>query len=305
MHFGENQLSRSLIGLSPLHTDHPPGFQPWWVRASTQSYLSFTLPMRRSLRFGSTACDSNALFRLAFATATPHRLTSPHTITRRLILQKARSHITHHPKAVHAPTACRHTVSGTISQPLTGALFTFPSRYSSTIGHQGVFRLTRWSWQIHTGFLEPRATWDTLQQSSGFHLPGYHGLRPSFPERSATHWIYHCPERRRSPQEGPTTPHTQRPPAITRAWFGLIRFRSPLLTESLLFSLPTGTEMFHFPALPPTALYIQAEATRHDSGQVSPFGHPRINVWLATPRGLTQPPTSFIGSWYQGIHRVP
>ena len=57
MHFGENQLSRSLIGLSPLHTGHPPGFQPWWVRASTRSYPRFTLPMRRSPRFGSTACD--------------------------------------------------------------------------------------------------------------------------------------------------------------------------------------------------------------------------------------------------------
>src|SRR5690606_16733709 len=65
----------------------------------------------------------------------------------------------------NAPTACRHTVSGTLSQPLTGALFTFPSRYSSTIGHQGVFRLTRWSWQIHTGFLGPRATRDTLPDS--------------------------------------------------------------------------------------------------------------------------------------------
>lgn len=64
----------------------------------------------------------------------------------------------------------------------------------------------------------------------------------------------------------------------------------------ILFSLPTGTEMFHFPALPPTALYIQAEATPHDWCWVPPFGHPRINVWLATPRGLTQPPTSFIGS---------
>jgi hypothetical protein len=61
-------------------------------------------------------------------------------------------------ESVQAPTACRHTVSGTISRPLTGALFTFPSRYSFTIGHQEVFRLTRWSWQIHTGFLGPRAT---------------------------------------------------------------------------------------------------------------------------------------------------
>ena len=94
MHFGENQLSRSLIGLSPLSTGHPPGFQPWWVRSSTRSYPRFNLPMDRSLRFGSTACDYDALFRLAFATATLHRLTSPHTVTRRLILQKARGHFT-------------------------------------------------------------------------------------------------------------------------------------------------------------------------------------------------------------------
>src|SRR4029078_757202 len=58
MHFGENQLSRSLIGLSPLPTTHPPGFQPWWVRASTTSYSRFTLAMGRSLRFGSTPRDS-------------------------------------------------------------------------------------------------------------------------------------------------------------------------------------------------------------------------------------------------------
>lgn len=33
--------------------------------------------------------------------------------------------------------------------------------------------------------------------------------------------------------KGPTTPHAQRPPALTRIRFGLIRFRSPLLTEYL------------------------------------------------------------------------
>ena len=165
---------------------------------------------------------------------------------------------------VYAPTACRHTVSGTISRPLTGALFTFPSRYLFTIGHQGVFRLTRWSWQIHTGFLGPRATWDPLQQSNRFRLPDSHGLRRPFPEASTIGKISYCPEERQFLPEGPTTPQTQRLPAITRLRFSLIRFRSPLLTESLLFSLPTGTEMFHFPALPPTALYIQAEATPHD-----------------------------------------
>jgi hypothetical protein len=31
--------------------------------------------------------------------------------------------------------------------------------------------------------------------------------------------------------------------------FGLVRVRSPLLTESLLISFPAGNEMFQFPAL--------------------------------------------------------
>jgi hypothetical protein len=60
----------------------------------------------------------------------------------------------------------------------------------------------------------------------------------------------------------PTTPTMQRLPAITHDRFGLIRVRSPLLTESLLFSLPVGTEMFHFPTFPLPALYIQAGVTR-------------------------------------------
>ena len=40
--------------------------------------------------------------------------------------------------------------------------------------------------------------------------------------------------------------------------FRLIRFRSPLLTESLLFSLPRGTEMVHFPRFAPLPYFIQA-----------------------------------------------
>jgi hypothetical protein len=72
-----------------------------------------------------------------------------------------------------------------------------------------------------------------------------------------------------------------------------------------LFSLPVGTEMFHFPTFPPTALYIQAEVTGHDSSRVSPFGHPWITARLPAPQGFSQAPTSFIGFWCQGIHRVP
>jgi hypothetical protein len=63
--------------------------------------------------------------------------------------------------------------------------------------------------------------------------------------------------------------------------------------------------MFHFPALPHAALCIQAAATAHDGRRVSPFGNPRITAWLPAPRGISQAPASFIGSWCQGIHRVP
>ena len=63
--------------------------------------------------------------------------------------------------------------------------------------------------------------------------------------------------------------------------------------------------MFHFPTFPPHALCVQARVTPHDWCGVPPFGNPRINARLTAPRGLSQPPTSFIGSWCQGIHRAP
>ena len=63
--------------------------------------------------------------------------------------------------------------------------------------------------------------------------------------------------------------------------------------------------MFHFPTFPPLTLCVQVRVTGHDSCRVSPFGNPRITARLAAPRGFSQPPTSFIGSWCQGIHRAP
>ena len=93
MHFGEYELFPSLIGLSPLPTGHPNTFQRISVRASTVCYYSFTLPMGRSHGFASTTTNYGALFRLAFATAPILKiLTLLATVTRRLIMQKARRH---------------------------------------------------------------------------------------------------------------------------------------------------------------------------------------------------------------------
>jgi hypothetical protein len=63
--------------------------------------------------------------------------------------------------------------------------------------------------------------------------------------------------------------------------------------------------MFQFPWFPLPALCVQAGVTPHDGCWVAPFRNPRIEGWSAPPRGLSQPPTSFIGSHRQGIHRWP
>ena len=170
MHFGENQLSQSLIGLSPLSTAHPLHFQLKWVRSSTTSYTRFNLAMGRSLRFGSRTRDWTALFGLAFATATPHGLTSP-------LSTNSQAHSSKGTPSPHTPNGGRlRRIVGTRFQDLfhspPGVLFTFPSRYLSAIGHQGIFRLSGWSRQIHTGFLGPRATWDDSKECASFRLRG-------------------------------------------------------------------------------------------------------------------------------------
>ncbi len=152
----------------------------------------------------------------------------------------------------------------------------------------------------------PRATWVSLKRAADVSTTG---VLPSTPDLSHVLRLHQRfltrPTAGRPWKRDPTTPTTQPLPGLTRRRFSLIQFRSPLLPESRLFSLPAGTEMFHFPAFPPHCLCVQQRVTAHDDCRVSPFGNPRIKAWLTTPRGLSWPPTSFIGSWCQGIHRAP
>ncbi len=107
----------------------------------------------------------------------------------------------------------------------------------------------------------------------------------------------------RVPQRGPTTPG-----ASPR--FGLLRFRSPLLTQSISLSFPPVTEMFHFTGfrvLFPT-FPIQG-ASGKDDGALPPSGYPirksPDQSACAAPRSLSQLVTSFIACRHQGIHCVP
>ena len=80
-------------------------------------------------------------------------LASPRTVTRWLILQKARR---------DGPAGPLRLLAGARFQVLfhspPGVLFTFPSRYWFAIGRRRVFRLGGWSPRLRAGFLVPGPT---------------------------------------------------------------------------------------------------------------------------------------------------
>jgi hypothetical protein len=128
-----------------------------------------------------------------------------------------------------------------------------------------------------------RAPWysGTRPEPGVFRLQDYHLLWCAVPGISTRRLVWN------SMWPSPTTPAGPKPHR-----FGLIRVRSPLLTESQLFSLPRGTEMVHFPRFASSTLCIHVEITGHDSSGVAPFGNPRIKACLPLPeayRSLLRP----------------
>src|SRR3954471_21381448 len=95
-------------------------------------------------------------------------------LTRRLILQKARRH----PERLRRIVGERFQV---LFHSPPGVLFTIPSRYSSAIGHQEVFRLTRWSWQIHGRLQGSAATREHQQEGHEFSSTGLSPSTASYP----------------------------------------------------------------------------------------------------------------------------
>src|SRR5690606_34920472 len=81
-----------------------------------------------------------------------------------------------------------------------------------------------------------------------FRLRGFHPLWQSIPETVSTRkTICNSLSLMQSRQEKSHNTELATPARLTPIRFGLIRFRSPLLTESRLLSSPGGTEMVHFP----------------------------------------------------------
>ena len=85
-------------------------------------------------------------------------------------------------------------------------------------------------------------------------------------------------------------------PEVHALRFGLFRVRSPLLAESLLFSIPGGTEMVHFPPLPSPAYVF---SRRYGGITRRGFPHsdiPGSKLICSSPRLIAA---------YRVLHRLP
>ena len=113
-----------------------------------------------------------------------------------------------------APTACTHTVSGSISLPSPGFFSPFPHGTGSLSVSQEYLALEDGPPIFSQDITCPDLLIARSVPLPGFRVRGYHPLSPDFPDRSTN------------------------PKAITCR---LLPGRSPLLGESQLISVPAGT----------------------------------------------------------------
>ena len=286
--FGENQLSPSLIGLSPLPSSHPSGFQPTTVRASTTCYGRFTLlkgrsprlrvyrrqrrrPIQTRFRFGSGPEGLNLLPTSNSpghnAKGTPSEDTTPkcRASSDRLLAHGFRICFTRHlaffspfPHGTGALSVTEECLA------LEGGPPSFPQDCTcpAVLG-------------IPLGVVD-------------VDLPGFHRLWRAIPGRFGlvSYSQVAVPQPRRS--------------KLRR--FGLSPVRSPLLGGSRLLSFPPGTEMFHFPGFARALRPVTRVAPR----RVAPFGDPGITARVQLPqayRSLPRP-SSPLGAKASTVRRM-
>jgi hypothetical protein len=137
-------------------------------------------------------------------------------------------------------TACKRTVSGTLSLPALGCFSPFPHGTSSLSVASKYLALGNGLPGFPRDCTCPAVLGNCLQE---VHDVSPTGLSPSLVVHSRSLPLHHeLVTSRVTPEAAP------QPCAYCYTQFGLFPVRSPLLRESLLISVPEGTEMFHFPS---------------------------------------------------------
>ena len=158
--------------------------------------------------------------------------------------------------------------------PLSAVLFTFPSRYLSTIGLPGVLSLGGWCRRFRTGFLRPRPTQGADWVRRGFAYGAVTLSGGPFQAASAT--------------KSSSVPSALQPRARRNArGLGCSPFARRYSGSHCCFPFLRLLRCFSSAGSPP-ALRDDAPSAR----RVSPFGNPRIKGHLRLPaayRSLSRP----------------
>ena len=151
----------------------------------------------------------HALFRLAFATAPDQKsLTLPHTVTSRLIMQKARRRTS--PEGYSASTACRRTVSSSISLPSSGFFSPFPHGTRSLSVAGEYLALPDGPGRFPQNFSCSAVLGKSAKGHVDFRLRGCHPLWPAVPGRLTNRMFCNPLNPLQRIRAAPTTPPMQR-----------------------------------------------------------------------------------------------
>jgi hypothetical protein len=217
-------------------------------------------------------------------------------------MQKARGQAT--PCGKRPPTACKHTVSGTISLPSQGCFSPFPHGTCSLSVAGTYLALGDGPPGFPQGSTCPAVLRSRTRKPRLFRLRGLHPVSLAIPDHSARDSVSHFPAPLPWRPVRPCNSLDTTPAGLTYRGFGLFPVRSPLLRESRLLSLPPGTEMVHFPGLAAPA-YSFSGRSRGLPSRGCPIRKSPGQSLFAAHRSLSQLTTSFFAVLRQGIHRVP
>ena len=184
--------------------------------------MILTRSLQTRFRFGSAA----VLLNLASHRNSPARSTKSTT-----------------PRAYGAVSACKHTVSGSISLPSRGS-FHLSLTVLFAIGHMVVFSLMRWASCLPSGFLVSRRTPDPARLLDSF---GYRTFTSSGPAFQPIHLLSRMPHR------GPY------PKGITTLGLGCSDFARHYSRNRFYFLFLRVLRCFSSPGSPPYAMDLRKD----------------------------------------------
>ena len=186
-------------------------------------------------------------------------------------MQKARGQASPDCSRYSPPTACRHTVSGTVSLPSQGCFSPFPHGTGSLSVTSEYLALRDGPRRFPRDSTCPAVLRYLPTEPARCRLQDYHLLWSLFPSGSTNDPVDHSAALRPG---RPYNPREQAP------WFGLFRVRSPLLAESLTCFLFLQVLRWFTSLRCLRRAYVFSAGYSRLPEWVSPFGNPRVKACL-------------------------